>query len=129
MYIPVYIPAPYKYTIGAENVSKHIFDRGRDMMHNVYSIYFPKEFMVIIEINGFGYDIGKITDTMVDGKWLKVMFTEEKLLFLKTISEFQYDCKVAVYKHGIKMGKRYEYSCKEFADLVKELGGDLGEGR
>jgi len=92
-------------------------------MYNVYTLYFPKEFTVIIEINGLGYDIGKITETIVDGKWLKVMFTEEKLLFLKTIAEMGHDCKVVVYKHGIKMGKRYEYSCEEFADLVKELGG------
>jgi hypothetical protein len=125
MYIPVYIPAPYQYTIGTENVSIHVLEGDKGMMYGVYSIYFPKEFAVIIEINGLGYDIEKLTETRVEGKWMKVMFTEEKLLFLKTLSEFQYDCKVVVYKHGMKTGKRYEYSCSEFADLVKMLG----EGR
>jgi hypothetical protein len=123
MYIPVYIPAPYQYTAGAENVSKHILDRGRDMMYNVYTLYFPKEFTVIVEIDGLGYDIEKITETRVEGKWMKVMFTEEKLLFLKTIAEMIHNCKVVVYKHGIRYGEKYEYSCKEFADLVKELAG------
>jgi hypothetical protein len=124
MYIPVYIPAPYQYTIGAGNVSKHILEGDKYMMYGVYTIYFPKEFAVIIEINGLGYDIEKISDTRIEGKWMKVIFTEEKLLFLKTVAEMLHNCKVVVYKHGMKIGKKYEYSCSEFADLVKELGGD-----
>jgi len=86
-------------------------------MSNVYKISFPKTFKVVISIAGLNFELESLVETKREGRWIVAMFDPETLAKLDSLSM----CKVVVEKYK---GAKYEYSCKEFVELVKLLGGD-----